>query len=76
MDQAGKSARGAASPRWEPGVSNVLGTLPKLAAHANDVLALKSGHAVAAIRVRAAIDPVPHPRAAFRIDQRPTLGEG
>jgi hypothetical protein len=76
MDQSGKSAQGAASPKRKPGVLNVLGTLPKLAPHADDVLASKSRPAVAAIRVRAAIDPVPHPRAAFRIGHRPTLGEG
>ncbi len=46
MDRAGKWAHGATSPGSKPGVSEVLGTLPKLAMLANDVLEPKSRHDV------------------------------
>jgi hypothetical protein len=68
MNQAGKSAHGATSRRWKSGVASVLGTWAKLAASANDVLGSTSSHAVATDDAA--------PGAAFRIERRPTLGEG
>jgi hypothetical protein len=52
-----------------------LGTLSKLATHANDVLRSKSRYD-AFLVVRAALDPAAALRAAIPIQQRPTLGEG
>jgi hypothetical protein len=72
MNQASKSAHSAASPGTKPGVSEVLGILSKLATHANSVPRSKSRYKV----VLAAFDPAAALRAAFRIQRRPTLGEG
>jgi hypothetical protein len=70
MDQAGESAHGATSPCNKPGVSEVLGTLPKLAIAASDVLGSKSRYDVVLADTFVSRHLISGPHSAFSDDRR------